>query len=120
MTDVRQELIDKLARSGDRLVEHCRGLIAASSGNPPGDTRAVAVAAARLLADIPGVVVETHTAQEPIVNLVARLSGGGPGRQLVFNGHLDTYPVGDRTAGPSIPWAAKSATAGYMGAAAAI
>src|SRR6185312_17393515 len=30
-----------------------------------------------------------------VANLVARVGGAGPGRRLVFNGHLDTYPLGD-------------------------
>ena len=31
----------------------------------------------------------------PAVNLVARVRGAGPGRRLVLNGHLDTFPVGE-------------------------
>src|SRR5438876_1094379 len=34
-------------------------------------------------------------ARAPAVNLVTRIAGGGPGRRLVFNGHLDTFPRGD-------------------------
>ena len=31
----------------------------------------------------------------PAVNLVARTRGAGPGRRLVLNGHLDTFPIGE-------------------------
>ena len=31
--------------------------------------------------------------EKPKVNMIARLGGGGPGRRLVMNGHLDTGPV---------------------------
>jgi acetylornithine deacetylase/succinyl-diaminopimelate desuccinylase-like protein len=36
---------------------------------------------------------------ETIVNVVARIAGNGPGRRIVLNGHLDTYPVNK-----SLPW----------------
>ncbi|HEY8417608.1 MAG TPA: M20/M25/M40 family metallo-hydrolase, partial [Limnochordales bacterium] len=34
--------------------------------------------------------------QPAMPNVVATVEGSGPGRHLVFNGHLDTFPVGDR------------------------
>jgi acetylornithine deacetylase/succinyl-diaminopimelate desuccinylase-like protein len=39
--------------------------------------------------------VESIVSEGTIVNVVGRLRGGGPGRRLVFNGHLDTFPAGD-------------------------
>lgn len=74
-------------------------LIATPSPNPPGDTRAVAEVAAACLAEaIPGVELALHRASPTVTNLVARVHGSGPGRRVVFNGHLDTYPVGDPAA----------------------
>jgi acetylornithine deacetylase/succinyl-diaminopimelate desuccinylase-like protein len=35
--------------------------------------------------------------KDPAVNLVISLAGAGPGRRLVMNGHLDTFPVGNRS-----------------------
>lgn len=73
-------------------------LIATPSPNPDGDTRAVAVLAADLLkTHVPDVEIELHPGAADIVNLVARIKGCAPGRRIVFNGHLDTYPVGDLT-----------------------
>jgi len=40
-----------------------------------------------------------HETGEGVVNLVARVCGSGPGRRLVMNGHLDTYPVNE-----ALPW----------------
>jgi acetylornithine deacetylase/succinyl-diaminopimelate desuccinylase-like protein len=75
-------------------------LIAAPSPNPPGETGAVAQVAADILrAAIPGVDLALHDTGEGIVNLVARVHGAGPGRRIVLNGHLDTYPVN-----PDPPW----------------
>ena len=71
-------------------------LIAAPSPNPPGDTHAAAAVAAACLADaIPGVELALHRVSDAVTNVVARVYGSAPGRRVVFNGHLDTYPVGD-------------------------
>lgn len=88
------QLLARLAESRDRLIETTARLVRTSSPNPPGDTVAVADACADLLSGIDGVTVTRHTKQAPIDNIVAVLKGGAPGRRLVFNGHLDTYPVG--------------------------
>ena len=72
-------------------------LIATPSPNPEGDTRAVAALAADLLrTHVAGVEVELHPGAADIVNVVARIRGSAPGRRVVFNGHLDTYPTGER------------------------
>ncbi|WP_426433553.1 M20/M25/M40 family metallo-hydrolase [Bradyrhizobium genosp. P] len=81
-----------------QVVDLAMRLIATPSPNPDGDTRAVAAVAADLLrAHVPGVEVELHPGAADIVNVVARIRGHAPGRRIVFNGHLDTYPLGDRT-----------------------
>jgi acetylornithine deacetylase/succinyl-diaminopimelate desuccinylase-like protein len=78
------------------IVDIAQRLIAVPSPNPPGDTTAVAAAAADLLCQhVPSVEIETHCRTPGIVNLVARIRGAGPGRRIIFNGHLDTFPLGD-------------------------
>ena len=94
-TPSRQDFLERVTESRERVIELCRELVTISSENPPGDTGPLADAIAAMLADVPGVTVERIVAKEPAVNLVARLAGGRPGRRLVFNGHLDTFPVGD-------------------------
>ncbi len=91
----RAQLLKRIDENQDNLVDCCIKLVGTKSENPPGDTKALADVIAEILRDIDGVEVEYVTAEYPIVNLVARLKGNGPGRRLVFNGHLDTYPVGD-------------------------
>lgn len=79
-------------------------LIQAASPNPPGDTRAAAETAASIIREaIPLAETTLHPASETVVNLVARVRGAGPGRRIVFNGHLDTYPLGDRDAWTTNP-----------------
>jgi acetylornithine deacetylase/succinyl-diaminopimelate desuccinylase-like protein len=82
------------------LVAWTRRLVAAASPNPPGDVRAAADAAAAILAEaVPAARVTVHEPAPGIRNLVAVLQGRGPGRRLVFNGHLDTFPVNE-----ALPW----------------
>jgi acetylornithine deacetylase/succinyl-diaminopimelate desuccinylase-like protein len=88
------------AGRGAQVVDIARRLIAVPSPNPPGDTGAVAEAAAAVLRDaVPGVDLSLHAASDTVVNLVARVHGHAPGRRLVLNGHLDTYPVN-----AALPW----------------
>lgn len=82
------------------IIAVARQLIAAASPNPPLDTRAVAEVAATLLRErVPDLELSLHDVGDGIVNLVARVLGNGPGKRLVLNGHLDTYPIN-----PDLPW----------------
>ncbi|MGE5062528.1 MAG: M20/M25/M40 family metallo-hydrolase [Myxococcales bacterium] len=76
------------------LIDITAALVRVPSENPPGSTEDVANVAARLLS-VPGIEVELAASKPPIVNVIARVRGGASGRRLVYNGHLDTYPIGD-------------------------
>jgi len=77
------------------LIETTQKLVAAASPNPPGDVTAVAELAMSLLQSIEGIRIARYQTAPGIVNLVAVIPGTGPGRRLIFNGHLDTFPVGE-------------------------
>ncbi|MBI4305617.1 MAG: ArgE/DapE family deacylase [Chloroflexi bacterium] len=69
-------------------------MIQAYSGDPPGDTRkAAAVVMDYLTAH--GVDARLAAGREELPNVVAVVKGENPGRRLVLNGHLDTFPVVD-------------------------
>ena len=71
-------------------------LVRAASPNPPGSTQSTAdVAATIIRSHLRDAEVTLHAGPDGVTNLVARIHGAGPGRRVVFNGHLDTYPVGD-------------------------
>jgi acetylornithine deacetylase/succinyl-diaminopimelate desuccinylase-like protein len=71
-------------------------LIKAASPNPPGRTREAAEAAARIISEaIPGAELNVLDAPGGVTNLLARVKSGRAGKRVVFNGHLDTYPVLD-------------------------
>jgi succinyl-diaminopimelate desuccinylase len=38
--------------------------------------------------------VKRYVSEHPVENIVATLNGGLPGKRLILNGHLDTYPIG--------------------------
>ncbi len=100
MTAVRDALLADIRQRRDQIVANAQALIAAASPNPPLATGAVAAVAADLLrAQIPDAEVTLHDAGDGVVNLIARVTGNGPGRRLVLNGHLDTYPINE-----SLPW----------------
>ena len=103
MTD-RAAFLADVAGRGEELAALTLRLVAAASPNPPGDTAAVAHVAADLLrAHVPDVEISFHPGSDSVVNLVARIRGARPGRRLIFNGHLDTYPVGEAAAWTTDP-----------------
>lgn len=92
---MRPDIAAEVAAGRDDLVETTRRLVRLPSPNPPGDVAAVADAAAAMLGEIEGVTLERFETAPGIVNLVARIAGAGAGRRFVFNGHLDTFPLGE-------------------------
>jgi succinyl-diaminopimelate desuccinylase len=91
---------DLAAIAADAVVPWAQRLIAAASPNPPGNTAAVAKVAADIIrAAIPDIELALHESDAGVVNLIARIHGNGPGRRIVLNGHLDTYPVNE-----ALPW----------------
>jgi acetylornithine deacetylase/succinyl-diaminopimelate desuccinylase-like protein len=93
--DAPHDIANEIAARRDALIAMTQRLVAAPSPNPPGDVTQAADAAAALLAEIEGVSVQRFEPAAGIVNLVAIIDSGRPGRRLVFNGHLDTFPLGE-------------------------
>jgi succinyl-diaminopimelate desuccinylase len=94
MNDTLRSALDaQVAASRDWLVEVTRRLVAVASPNPPSDTFDVAAVAQALLAEIPGIEIERVEPAPRVVSLVGRIRGARPGRRLIFNGHLDTFPI---------------------------
>ncbi|MEQ9639692.1 MAG: M20/M25/M40 family metallo-hydrolase [Alphaproteobacteria bacterium] len=97
MTAPRQTLLDWLEKEADRQLDFLRAFARIDTCNPPGDTRE----AARLVTDLldeEGIAHRTEAPQETMPNVVSSFGGAQAGRHLVFNGHLDVFPIGDRAA----------------------
>jgi succinyl-diaminopimelate desuccinylase len=93
MSDLRKELNTKVEASLDHLIAVTQRLVAIASPNPPSDTFEIGKVAEELLRAIPGIEVERIEPEPRVVSLVGRIKGKGPGRRLIFNGHLDTFPL---------------------------
>ncbi|MFN0305734.1 MAG: ArgE/DapE family deacylase [Burkholderiales bacterium] len=87
-------LDDRIGPACAELETLCQSLVRTPSENPPGDTSALAAGIETFLAALPGMQVQRVIAKDQAVNLIARLPLGGPGRRLLLNGHLDTFPAG--------------------------
>lgn len=104
--EIRGILSQKVRASGPQLTDICSQLVKIPSETPPSDTREIAQALGEMLQQIEGAEVSFHMLQMPVMNVVARIKGNGPGRRLVFNGHLDTFPIGDRELWTADPFGA--------------
>jgi acetylornithine deacetylase/succinyl-diaminopimelate desuccinylase-like protein len=89
----RSHLTDQLSLRESQLVSAAQCLLAAPSPNPPGETALVAEAAINIPEKIPGAEIERYETAPGLVNLVARIPSGRASKRLVFNGHLDTFPI---------------------------
>jgi succinyl-diaminopimelate desuccinylase len=97
--DLRQALMRDVEAARDALIATTQRLVAVASPNPPSDTHEVGAVAEALLREIPGMEVERIEPEPRVVSLIGRLRGAGPGRRLIFNGHLDTFPLLE-----ALPW----------------
>src|SRR5262249_30138646 len=92
---VREALARDVEHNLPRLITMTQALVRVASPNPPSNTSAIAKVAHAQLAAIPGMEVRVVEPQPGIVSLVARLAAKRPGRRLIYNGHLDTFPIGE-------------------------
>ena len=96
---LRPSLAARVDAAREALIDMTRRLVAVASPNPPSDTHEVARVAEALLRAIPGMEVERIEPEPRVVSLVGRLRSNRPGRRLIFNGHLDTFPLLEQ-----LPW----------------
>ncbi|MEA1927110.1 MAG: ArgE/DapE family deacylase [Candidatus Auribacterota bacterium] len=94
---IRDRLLYAIDNSRQEIVSLCRSLVKIPTPNPPGDTRSA-------VEFLKSYLEERHISSRVIAgevskpNLLAVMEGKAPGRHLVFNGHLDVFPVVDKTA----------------------
>jgi len=83
------KLIDK-----NEVVELLQKMIKTKTVNPPGDEKLLAELLSEGMKSF-GMEVEIVSLGGERANVVGRLKGTGAGKNLLFNGHLDTVPPGD-------------------------
>src|SRR5215813_12776088 len=93
--DARDQILKQIDERQEEWLRLLSELVRRPSENPPGDTRAAADCVVEHLKR-QGHAPEVIQPQPAIVNVVAA-TDRGPGRSVILNGHLDTFPVGDRS-----------------------
>lgn len=83
-----------LKKEADRSIEICQELVRIPSEDPPGDTKDIAGFILELFKS-EGVECEIVSPHPEKPNVVAKVKGGKEGPSVVFNGHMDTFKVGD-------------------------
>jgi len=93
--ELKQRLIDEVEAKKEELIELCSSLIQIPSENPPGDSTEISEFIANYLSQY-GIDTDWHESNEKMYNLVSRI-GTGEGKELVYCGHTDVVPAGDRS-----------------------
>jgi succinyl-diaminopimelate desuccinylase len=90
----RERVIERVKARRQELIGLCQELVRIPSEDPPGDNRHIC----RFLQDYlrrHGVTGSIHGPDSQRPNLLAVIPFPKPGPNLVFNGHMETLPVGD-------------------------
>ena len=93
---MRDKLLHWLDTERDRQLEFLQAFTRIDTCNPPGDTTEAAQFFRKFL-DAEGIAHRTEAPQQIFPNLISTFEGKSPGRHLVLNGHLDVFPIGDRS-----------------------
>jgi acetylornithine deacetylase/succinyl-diaminopimelate desuccinylase family protein len=94
IADAEKRFLGGVDRLEQYMVGHIRGMVRIQSENPPGDESQVADYVAEALAAL-GLKVEQVEPTPRRVNTLGVLRGEDGGRGLLWNGHIDTVPVGN-------------------------
>ncbi|AIQ30933.1 succinyl-diaminopimelate desuccinylase [Paenibacillus sp. FSL P4-0081] len=99
MTDWKSKVLEAIDAEQDKLLELCSQLIRFPSENPPGDSREISAFIIDYLKQA-GIDTSIHPATDTMLNLVSTLGTGAEqpsGKNLIFCGHTDVVPAGDRS-----------------------
>ncbi len=92
--NAERELQVLLEKEAERSIKICQELVRIPSEDPPGDTADIAGYIFDLFKS-EGIDCEIVSPHPEKPNVVARVKGGKKGPRVVFNGHMDTFRVGD-------------------------
>ncbi len=106
MEDLRKRVLSWIDEDREVFLEFLGNFVRAKSPNPPGDTREAAAVVEAFLTErqLP---FRTISPNEVMPNFVGTFDGAAPGRHVVFNGHIDVFPVGDGGTWTQDPWGGK-------------
>lgn len=103
MEDLRKRVVSWIDEDREVFLEFLANFVRAKSPNPPGDTREAAAVIEEFLTgrQLP---FRTISPNQVMPNFVGSFDGASPGRHVVFNGHIDVFPVGDGGTWTQDPW----------------
>ncbi|SEO74908.1 succinyl-diaminopimelate desuccinylase [Amphibacillus marinus] len=92
---LKDQLIHEIEQRKDDLVDLCSQLIRIPSENPPGDSTHITTFIDDYLKQV-GTVNHWYESTDKMYNLVSTI-GNTDGKHLIFCGHSDVVPAGDRS-----------------------
>ncbi|MFD2411156.1 M20 family metallopeptidase [Paenibacillus rhizoplanae] len=99
MTDWKSKVLEAIDAGQEELLALCSQLIRYPSENPPGDSREISAYIIGYLKEA-GIDTAIYPATETMFNLVSTLGAGAEertGKKLIYCGHTDVVPAGDRS-----------------------
>ncbi len=103
--ELYQALCREIEVKKEEMFDLCSEMVKIPSETPPSDTREMAEYVCEYITkQVEGAQVCFYEKESPVKNLVVKIKSGKPGKRLVFNGHLDTYPVGNPELWSKSPW----------------
>lgn len=93
---LKDSLIQEIENSKDELISLCSQLIQIPSENPPGDSTEITNFIDQYLKEA-GADTKWHESAEKMYNIVSTIGENADGKHLIFCGHSDVVPVGDRS-----------------------
>ncbi|MFJ7977659.1 M20 family metallopeptidase [Peribacillus sp. NPDC096379] len=93
---LKQQLIDEVEARKDELLELCSALIQIPSENPPGDSTEISQFITDYLTKF-DIAVDRHESADKMYNLISTIGNQDQGKNLIFCGHTDVVPAGDRS-----------------------
>jgi acetylornithine deacetylase/succinyl-diaminopimelate desuccinylase-like protein len=101
--EARAQIVRWIDEDRDLLIDTLVRFVRAKSPNPPADTREACQILCRFLEEreLPFHIVASD---ETMPNIVGTFDCAQPGRHVVFNGHMDVFPVGDSGTWTHDPW----------------
>jgi len=96
MENLKQKVLQRIDSMQDEAIGFLADLVKAESINPPGDTRPVMAVIENKLKEF-GQSYEIVKAREDMPNILVSFNEGAR-PQLLYNGHIDTVPIGEESA----------------------
>ncbi|MGO0063774.1 M20 family metallopeptidase [Brevibacillus fluminis] len=92
---LKDQAIAAVEANQQELIDLCCRLIQFPSENPPGNSTPISTYIADYLATH-GIETAWHEAAPDMWNLISRIGSGDKGKKLIYCGHTDVVPAGDR------------------------